>query len=144
MDKKRVLSLLFGSRGAEWAHDVTLFIGRGVFGLSMSFGHGINKVPPSEKFIASIGELGFPFPFFFAWAAGLAEFLGGLLIALGLTTRASSFFLVITMFVAVFLRHADDPFASKEKSLMYLVVFVWFMLVGAGRFSVDRLLGNRT
>ena len=109
-------------------------------GLSMAFGHGVGKIPPSGKFVEGIADMGFPAPHFFSWAAGLSEFGGGLLIAFGLMTRPTSFFLGITMVVAAFIRHGTDPFMQKEKALLFLSITVLFILVGAGKYSIDRLI----
>ena len=106
----------------------------------MAFAHGVGKVPPSEEFTKGIADMGFPAPNWFAWAAGLSELGGGILIALGLMTRPASFFLGITMFVAAFIRHATDPFMRKEKALLFLSLAVFFTLVGAGRYSLDRIV----
>jgi len=112
-------------------------------GLSIAFGHGLGKLPPSERFIEGTGNLGFPLPAFFAWSAGISEFFGGLLLALGLLTRPSAFFLAITMAVAAFLRHADDPFSGKEKALLFFVIFLLYLIVGSGKYGVDSLLRRR-
>lgn len=109
-------------------------------GLAMSFGHGLGKLPPSEKFIEGVSTLGFPAPIFFAWSAGLAEFLGGVFLALGLLTRASAIFISITMIVAAFMRHAEDPFKLKELSLIYLVIAMLFVVKGAGKWSLDSFI----
>lgn len=112
-------------------------------GLSMALAHGIGKVPPSERFIEGTGNMGFPLPEFFAWAAGLSEFGGGLLLAAGLCTRPAAFLICSTMFVAAFIRHASDPFGGKEKALLFLAICLAFVLIGAGKYSVDYLLRSK-
>lgn len=106
----------------------------------MALAHGLGKLPPQEKFIVGLGEMGFPAPVFFAWCAGLAEFLGGLFLALGLLTRPSAFFLGVTMFVAGFIRHGADPYRQKELAFFYLVVAIFFFLQGGGKWSLDRMI----
>lgn len=123
--------------------DLGLLIFRLFVGLSMAFAHGLGKFPPADGFIAKVGQMGFPLPSVFAWSASLAEFLGGLLIAAGLYTRASSLFLGFTMLVAAFGAHAMDPFSKKELSLLYFVACLLLLLQGAGRFSLDRKLRGR-
>jgi putative oxidoreductase len=123
--------------------NIGLVILRIFVGLGMAFGHGINKLPVSEGFIESVGKLGFPIPGLFAWSAGIVEFFGGILLALGLLTRPSSFFLVFTMAVAAFIRHADDPFSGKEKALLYMMVFLFFLFTGSGKYALDRVLRER-
>lgn len=106
--------------------------------------HGIGKVPPGEQFIGGVEKLGFPLPIVFAWAAGLAEFAGGALIALGLLTRPASFFALFTMLVAAFGVHLNDPFARKEMALLYGFLALCFMLAGGGEWSIDALLRSKT
>jgi len=106
-------------------------------GLSMAFGHGIKKLPPSEGFINGVSKLGLPLPEFMAWAASLSEFAGGLLIVIGVATRPSAFFLCITMGVAAFIRHGGDPFGSMEKALLYFFIFLMLCFTGAGKYSAD-------
>lgn len=123
--------------------DLGLLIFRMFVGLSMAFAHGLGKIPPAEGFIARIGQMGFPFATMFAWSASLAEFVGGLLIAVGLYTRASALFLGFTMLVAAFGAHALDPFSKKELALLYLAACTLLLFQGAGRFSLDRRLRGR-
>ena len=68
----------------------------------------------------------------------LAEFLGGILLALGLFTRPAAFLIMSTMTVAAFGAHARDPWETKEKALLYLFVAIFFLLAGGGKFAIDR------
>jgi putative oxidoreductase len=112
-------------------------------GLTMTFAHGVNKLPPSEPFIKMIANLGFPLPVFFAWAAGISEFIGGIALACGLLTRIWGAFLSMTMFVAVVIYHAEDPFAKQELGFMYLIVSLTLCLTGPGKFSLDYLFSKK-
>lgn len=142
--QNRLSPILFGGDGGGTAvADVGLLLLRLAAGLALAFAHGVNKLPPSEGFVASVGELGFPAPAFFAWASALAEFTGGLLIALGLLTRPAAFFVAFNMAVAFFGRHAGDAFLDKERALLYLAVALTFLLVGSGRYGLDRLAYRR-
>lgn len=73
-----------------------------------------------------------------------AEFFCGLLILLGLGTRLASIPLFITMFVAAFVVHGDDPFARKEKALIYLLVYLAIFLFGGGKYSLDNFIKRKT
>jgi putative oxidoreductase len=44
------------------------------------------------------------------------------------------------MATAGFIRHAQDPFGTKEKALLFLAVAFLFFFSGPGRFSLDRIL----
>lgn len=105
--------------------------------------HGVSKVPPSEQFIGGVTNLGFPLPALFAWAAGLSEFAGGVLLILGLFTRPASFFIAFTMVVALVGVHWSDPFAKKEMALLYLFIALAFLLMGANYWSVDGILRRK-
>lgn len=115
-------------------------IARVATGLMMAFGHGLGKVPPSDKFIDGVAAMGFPVPVVFAWAAGLTELVGAFALAFGLATRPAAFLLCCTMATAAFIRHGGDPFSDKEPALLYLMLSLIFLAVGAGRYGLDRRL----
>ena len=123
--------------------NVSLLIMRIFFGLTMAFTHGLKKVPPTDGFIGYLSSMSLPMPTALAWSAGISEFIGGIFIAIGLGTRFFSATWVVTMFVAAFVAHAADPFAKKEMALSYLVVSVFLLLSGAGKFSIDALISKK-
>ena len=90
----------------------------------------------------AVEPLGFPVPLVFAYMAGLAEFLGGIFIAVGLLTRLASIPLLFTMCVAVFMVHVKngDPVARMEPALVYLTVAATLLLTGPGAISLDRII----
>ena len=111
---------------------------------AMMISHGVGKVfGTPEKFMEGVAGMGFPMPEVFAWAAALSEFAGGILLVFGLFARPAALLGAITMAVAAFIRHADDPFGKKELALTYLVLHLVVILAGPGRFSLDWLLGRR-
>jgi len=112
-------------------------------GVAMALGHGLGKMPPSDKFVASTEAMGFPLPGLFAWAAALSEFLGGAFLALGLFTRPASFFIICTMLVALLGVHLRDPFGRQELALLYLFIALCFLLKGANDWSVDAFLRRK-
>jgi putative oxidoreductase len=120
--------------------DLGLLLFRVFVGAAMAFAHGLGKLPPSEQLIQGVQGMGFPLPVVFAWAAALSEFLGGVLIVLGLFTRHSAAFLGFTMAVAAFVVHGADPFNVKEMALLYLAACVLLLFSGAGKYSLDRLI----
>ena len=136
--------LLFGGAKIESEHaNIGLAILRVISGLSIAFGHGIGKIPPSAGLVAGTAQLGFPLPELLAWAAAFGEFGGGLLLALGLLTRPGTFLMGFTMMVAAFGVHAADPFGIKEMALLYLAIAVMFLLVGSGKYGVDACIRSR-
>lgn len=69
--------------------------------------------------------------------AVFAEVICSLLVALGLMTRLALIPLIITMIVAVFIIHADDPFSKQEFGLLFMIPFITLLLTGPGKFSLD-------
>ena len=106
----------------------------------MLYAHGWPK-------LASFSEKsgGFPDPLGIGSPASLtlavfAEVLCALALMLGLFTRAAAIPLLITMLVAAFIVHGDDPFQKKEFALLYAIPFLALILTGAGTYSVDSKL----
>ena len=132
-------ALLFGGvRFNSALGDVGLLIFRVFAGLSLALAHGWGKVPPSDNFVKGVTALGLPAEA--AWLSMLAEFVGGLALAAGFATRPVALAMIGNFSVAGFLSHAADPYLRKELAFMYLAAALMFLFVGAGRFSVDRLL----
>ncbi|MEP2935143.1 MAG: DoxX family protein [Gilvibacter sp.] len=69
----------------------------------------------------------------------IAEFLCPILIILGIRTRLATIPVIITMLVAVFLVHWNDPIADKEKALLYLTGFLTIALAGGGKYTIKQL-----
>lgn len=113
-------------------------------GVSLMMAHGLGKIPPSEQFVARTADFGFPIPTLFAWAAALSETLGGALLAIGLFTRISSFFIICTMLTALIGVHWADPYGRKELPLLYMFVALAFLIKGSGDWSIDGILGSRS
>lgn len=75
--------------------------------------------------------------------AVLAEVVCALLVILGLGTRIAAVPLLVTMLVAAFVVHADDPWARQEFALLYAVPFLALVFTGGGRFALDRVVKLR-
>ncbi|MEK6480343.1 DoxX family protein [Catalinimonas sp. 4WD22] len=132
---------LFGNNlGNAPGTDIGLLILRVFAGLALAFGHGLGKVPPSEGFMGMVSNLGLP-PFF-AWGSTLAEFGGGILLAIGLLTRPAALLIVLNMATAVFLAHADQGFGEREKALLFAFIAIQFLFSGAGKYSIDARIGK--
>jgi putative oxidoreductase len=132
--------LIGGGTIKPWPADVGFTILRVFAGLSMALAHGLGKIPPAGGFIEAVGNIGLPFPAVFAWAAGLSELVGGLLLAVGLLTRPAALCVLLTMLTAAIGHHAGDSFHDRELALLYAVVALSFVLAGSGRVSIDRVL----
>jgi putative oxidoreductase len=88
-----------------------------------------------------------PFPHFNAVLASSTEFIGGLLILLGLGTRLAAVPLIVVMTVAMItakfpqLEDWTDFFGWDETA--YAAMFLWLAVAGAGKASIDHFLGKK-
>jgi putative oxidoreductase len=96
-----------------------------------------------ERYLS--GNRGFADPF--GWGEELslvltilAEVGCSLLLILGLGTRLVLIPLIVTMLIAFFVIHANDPFDKQEHPLVFLVPYLTLLLTGPGRFSLDQRL----
>ena len=75
--------------------------------------------------------------------AGILEFVGGLLILVGLFTRQTAFILSGEMAAAYFMAHAPNGFLpilnQGELAVLYCFVFLYFSFAGAGAYSIDAM-----
>lgn len=68
----------------------------------------------------------------------IGEFVAPILLIVGYKTRVAAIPALITMLVAAIVVHGDDPFGSQEKAWLYAVVFLSVMLLGPGKYSIDK------
>ncbi len=90
---------------------------------------------------------GIPAPELLAPVAAGIEFFGGILLLAGLMTRISAGALGVVMIVAVMAVQWPEvdsllTFLGLEE-VMYLALFLWLAIAGAGRLSLDHLLERR-
>ena len=69
--------------------------------------------------------------------AAFAEVVCSILILFGAATRLATIPLIITMSVAAFIVHQNDPFSKKEVPLLYLLIFISILILGSGKYAVD-------
>ncbi len=78
--------------------------------------------------------------------AGIIELVGGLLLLIGLFSRATAFILSGMTAVAYFLVHAPQSFFpilnGGELAALYCFVFFYLTFSGPGPWSVDALRGS--
>lgn len=121
-------------------NNTALFMFRVSVSSFMFFGHGLGKF---EKLLSG-NEIKFSDPLGLGvttsfYLAVFAEAISSIFIMAGLFTRINSLFLIVTMSIAAFIAHADDPFSGKEKALLFLVSYIFIFLVGPGKVSLQNL-----
>ena len=109
----------------------------------MMLTHGIPKI---SRFFGE-GPVKFADPFGLGPEASLglaifAEVGCSILVMIGFKTRWATVPLMITMLVAVFYAHANDPFGRKEPALLFFTLFLSLLISGGGRYSVDGRIGK--
>ena len=71
-----------------------------------------------------------------------AEFFCSLFLILGLFTRLAAIPLIITVCVIIFKVNHGNVFGDAEIAALYLTGYLVLLFVGAGRISVDSLIGK--
>lgn len=105
---------------------------------AMMLSHGL---PKFQKMLGGNFEFADPIGLGAApslFLAMIGEFICPILIIIGFKTRIMAIPPAITMLVAAFMIHINDPFGTKEKALIYLVIFLAIILLGPGKYSIDR------
>ena len=81
------------------------------------------------------------------WFAGAIELVGGILVALGLFTRAAAFVMSGEMAFAYFMSHAPRDFYpiinGGDAAILYCFLFLFLAFAGAGPLSLDALLWRK-
>ena len=79
--------------------------------------------------------------------AGIIEFVGGLMIGLGLGTRIAAFIASGEMAVAYFTVHAKDSFYPLvnhgELAVVYCFLFLYFASMGSGTLSLKSMIRKK-
>jgi putative oxidoreductase len=104
--------------------------------------HGTQKLlgfPPSDRPSPELLSL--------IGLAGVLEFVGGILLVLGLFTRPVAFVLSGEMAFAYWMAHAPQSFFpvlnGGDAAILYCFVFLYLVFAGAGAWSLDNVLRER-
>ncbi len=126
------------------------FFLRLVLGCAMIY-HGFDKVIPHGVFhggntfsaldhhghyVASLG-----LPYWLGYVSALTEFIGGILIVLGLLTRFAAFLITCNMLVAIVVVNRHHGYSGSEYSLALFVIAVMLLFYGGGACALDRKIG---
>ncbi|ABR74670.1 LuxR family transcriptional regulator [Actinobacillus succinogenes] len=107
-----------------------LLIARVVIGYLILL-HGLQKLTGDMPLFSLMG------------VGGLIETVGGVLITIGLFTRASAFLLAGQMVVAYLMFHTStatffNPLANQgEPAVLFAMAFLFIFVTGAGKLSLD-------
>lgn len=140
------MSVLF--RSTQRQADAGLLIVRAITGLIFMM-HGGQKlfVYGFEGVAGGFAQMGIPFASVMGPFVGLLEFFGGIALVLGLLTRPAALGLAATMVVAILQVHLANGFFAPtgyEFALALLGSTIALVIAGAGAYSVDALITNRT
>ncbi len=136
------MKLLFTTKYNKTALDIWLLVLRVSIGVLM-----LTHALPKLNLLFSGNEIAFLDPLGLGPVTSLilvvfAEFFCSILLIVGFGTRLSTIPLIFTMFIAVFVFHKDHGFTAKELGLVYMLVYINILILGAGRFSVDKLISK--
>ncbi|KAB2895334.1 MAG: DoxX family protein [Chlorobi bacterium] len=138
-----MMTKLFQPFASERLTDVTVLILRVSFAFLL-ITHGFPKLSKllGEQPIEFAAVFGMS-PGFSLTMAMLAEFGCAVLLALGLFTRIAAIPIFATMMVIFFHIHSGMPLSNRELPLVYLVLGFFFMVHGAGNYSLDAVLSKK-
>jgi putative oxidoreductase len=108
--------------------------------------NGLDKLSNIQSFAdAYVSVIGLPFPIFFSYCAALTEVIAAPLLALGLLTRPAAAGLFSTMLVAMYHHVLVAGFSIPylELSMLYAACFLFFLVNGAGQYSIDAVVANK-
>lgn len=114
---------------------------------------GIQKfIYPAELGVGRFTKIGIPAPEFFAPFVGVVEIVCGSLLIIGLMTRLAAVPLIIDMLVAIASTKIPILLDKGFWSMLHeartdwsmLLGSIFLLIVGAGKYSVDRNLVSRS
>lgn len=139
------MKLLTSSTTTTSKVDWSVLILRLVGGGFMLYAHGLPKLTGflSGDEIQFVNFLGLGAVFTFVLVL-FAEVICALAVALGLFTRWATIPMAFTMIYAAFVYHANDGFGAQEKPLLFLAVYIAIILLGPGKYNLDRVLQKKS
>ncbi|MDQ2732504.1 MAG: DoxX family protein [Armatimonadota bacterium] len=112
-----------------------------VLGLSMTV-HGYEKVSTHtalHHFVHYVVTLGLPYSL--GYISAFTEFIGGILVIVGLLTRFASALIAINMLVALFTVGIHQGFGIYNYIAELAAIAIMLCFYGAGALALDRRLG---
>ena len=126
--------------------DTGLLILRIGVGLYIATMHGWGKITGGPETWTQLGGtaelIGIGFlPALWGFLSAVAEFVGGLLVVLGLLFRPGLILLVLNMTMAATM-HIMTGNGNPELAIVYGIVFFSLIFIGPGRYSLDAYYGD--
>jgi putative oxidoreductase len=84
---------------------------------------------------------GVPSPLFAAYLSAYAQFVCGVLFAVGLLVRPAALVMVVNFVAALLIAHLGTPLDAARLALCMLFSSLFLLFHGAGQLSVDERLG---
>lgn len=110
-------------------------------GLSMTV-HGYQKVVPHgalnhyAHYIVTLG-----IPYWLGYVSAFTEFVGGMLLVIGLLTRFAAALVAINMLVALFAVGIHQGFGIYNYIVALAAIAIMLVSYGAGAMALDRKIG---
>jgi putative oxidoreductase len=129
--------------------DLLLLLGRILLGW-LFLKAGWDKVMNIAGFTGYLTNL--KVPTVFAWPAAISEVVIGVALILGLATRYAALFTIVYVAIAILVAHRyweypaaqqGNQFNHFQKNLAIIGGSLVLFVTGAGRFSLDAILGKR-
>jgi putative oxidoreductase len=112
-------------------------------GVNMALLHGLDRVRHYSQLATSIPDplgMGHRHSLMLAVAA---EFVGGILVALGLAGRLAALVLAFSLGVTLFSGEAGLPWRQREATVLYLTASLAILMLGCGRWALDAVVWKR-
>lgn len=106
--------------------------------------HGLGKISDPFGAAGMVEGLGFYPGAFWSLLLSCTEFFGGILITIGLFTRPAAFAAMFVLLVTVWFHWVTmgQGYQGAEKSIIWAAIFLFFIIRGGNRHSVDARLGR--
>ena len=127
-------------------HNPALLVGRILASAIFIIG-GYGKLTAAAATQASFAKLGLPLPAVAYWVAVVIELAGGILLLIGLQTRAVALVLGLWCVATALAAHTDLADRMQQiqfmKNMCMTGGFLAFVAAGAGAYSLDAAMGRR-
>lgn len=122
----------------EQYYDVAILllrIGVGVIFIVAGWGK-LTGIEGTQGFFANIG---IPAAGLMAWVVALVEFVGGLMVLVGLYLRVPALLLAMVMVVAIFTVKLEQGFSALRIDLTLMLMSLALFILGSGKISFEHL-----